>query len=203
MDFEARSAYAFVQHLAVRLIANGYRFYVLGEIPSWKDPTNVDRKLSFRYNLGLSKWAQLRGSRRGEAKVRYLRFEHHFILIATVGRHRFFDEERSVLRDAVKVPIRCFGYELKACRRGEKFHPLVRLDTVRFKDLREVLLRLSLEDDAVITKRIAGENLLWFSGVKRQVFRILAEVNERRRAAGLEALFVARSLLINRSLKVF
>lgn len=192
-----------MQHLAVRLIGNGYRFFVLGEIPKAKDPAKVDRKLCSRYDFGVSKWVQFRRSMRGEAKVRYLRYGHQFILIATEGRHRFFDEESSAVRDASEVPIRCFGYEIMSRPRGTKFHPVVKLGEARFEELRSQLLNLALATDSALTKRILDERLIFFSGVKRQIFRILKEVNERRRTAGLEPLFVNRSHFANPSVQVF
>jgi hypothetical protein len=203
MDFETRSAYAFVQHLAVRLIANGYRFYVLGQIPSWKDPEKVDSKLCSRYSLAVSKWVQLRRSRRGEAKVRYLRFGHTFVLIATKGTHHFFETERGALRDAAASPLRCFGYEIGCAISGERHRPSVRLCATQYLAFRARMLSFAMEPEEVVLRALEKEHLLWFSGVKKQVFRVLTDLNDRRRKAGFASVFVPKSSVFSPSARVF
>ena len=89
----ATSVAGFVQQLAVACLAHGYWFYVVGRVPPGKDPADVDRKLINRYAIDQSKWPRARAKRAGRARVRYLRFDRYFILMATRGEHPFFAEK--------------------------------------------------------------------------------------------------------------
>lgn len=203
VNFEARSINAFVQHLAVRLIGNGYVFYVLGEIPKEKDPTRLDHKFAERYGVGESKWSQFRRKRRGEAKVKYLRFGRTFVLVATAGKHPFFLEEREALKDARYEPIRCFGYEIKCVESSGRFIPAVRLPADRFDEIRGHVFQNPCADEEYIRAVILSEQLLWFSGVKRQIFRLLTELNEKRKRRECPGVYLPRETLGNKTLTVF
>lgn len=204
VPFETKSANAFIQHLAIRLIGNGYVYYVLGNIPKNKDPKNVDEKFIVRYGVGESKWAQFRNRERGQAKIRYLRFGHKFILVATEGAHLFFSEEEKVLCDVRRFPISCFGYQIRVREDNcGKFHPIVRLTFSRLIGFRMELLSSWTIDEGNFLSRIRSEKLLWFSGVKRQIFRIVKEINHKRRAAGLPPVFLPGEFIANHSLRVF
>lgn len=206
--FEAKSANAFVQHLSVRLIGNGYCFYVQGEIPDHKDPEKVDQKFVERYGVGVSKWVQFRRKERGEAKVRYLRFKQHFILVATeaaaVQNHPFFVSERALIKDARLAAFECFGYSIR-CRQDRlgQYHPSVRLSFGRFVAFRMAVMANPFLESSEIVARIQSERLLWFSGVKRQVFRTLSILNDVRRKSGLETVFLPGETVANYSLTVF
>lgn len=201
--FEAKSAEAFVQHIAIRLIPNGYVYFVLCEIPSNKDPRRIDDKFASRYGVGENKWALLRRAERGEAKVRYLRFGTTFLLIATPGAHVFFEEEKGAIRDARVEPIRCFGYTVRAKRGSKRSIPSVRLSFERLLSFRMNLLAMEHSTAEEIESFFRGQNFVWFSGVKRQVFRLLGHFNEMRRCSGLPPVFVSREAFANRSLDVF
>jgi len=203
-QFEAKSAEAFVQHVAIRLIGNGYFYFVQGEIPSHKDPKLVDKKFAERYAVGDSKWTQRRKRERGEAKVRYLRFGRLFILVATPGAHPFFLEEESVIKDARKDAIRCLGYSIKALERTDgSITPSVRLTFERLYPFRMNLLALDSKEEDEIIHLIKRETFLWFSGVKKQIFRLLRELNEGRKARGLTPVFIPPEIFGSRSLHVF
>src|SRR5262245_30006269 len=92
--YEAATVEGFVQQLAVSYLKNRYWFYVQGEVPEEKDVRSVDDKLLARYGVVQSKWAKARASRRGLAKLQYLRFRSTFLLLATHGEHPFFTAER-------------------------------------------------------------------------------------------------------------
>jgi len=83
----------FVQQVATCLLRHGYWFYVMGYVPSGKDPERVYEKLEERYGLDVSKWARARRKRAGFASVQYLRYERTFVLFATKGKHEFFAKE--------------------------------------------------------------------------------------------------------------
>src|SRR5208337_4535619 len=87
---EATTVEGFIQQLAVCYVGRGYWFYVTGFIPPDKDPRAVDEKLIGRYDIDISKWSRARRKQTGQASVQYLRFRQFFVLLATLGKHRFF-----------------------------------------------------------------------------------------------------------------
>src|SRR4051794_1656045 len=117
---EARTPEGFVQQLAVSYIANGYWFYVAGVIPETKDPRAVDEKLVRKYGIDISKFTRARRKRAGMANMQYIRFERFFVLIATHGRHRFFEEEHPAIRDIRERPVKFASYAVSY--RGRHAH---------------------------------------------------------------------------------
>jgi len=103
---------AFIQQLAVAYVARGYWFYVSGWIPFNKDAEAVDCKLIEKYGIDISKWERARRKKAGLANLHYLRHGRNFVLIATHGKHRFFEEEAAVIRDIRRVPFRLGGYSV-------------------------------------------------------------------------------------------
>jgi hypothetical protein len=137
---EAMTPEGFIQQLAVSYVANGYWFYVTGLIPKAKDPRVVDEKLVSKYGIDISKFARARRKRAGMANLHYLRFGRFFVLIATHGRHRFFDEERAVIRDVRQTPLKFASYAVSY--RGGHAH--VRIETQTFRALKAYFLERAL-----------------------------------------------------------
>ncbi len=184
---EATSVEGFIQQLAVGYIARGYWFYVACRIPAGKDPHAVDAKLIERYGLDLSRWSRARRRRQGEADVQYLRYRRFFVLIATAGRHPFFEHEPD-FRDIRESPIHLAGYSI-GCRPGHdgRRHASVRLADHTVQRLRHRLNRLALHPD--VEKPTTAFRALRFAAyapVCRQLLKLLWWVNGRRRTAGLE-----------------
>lgn len=183
---------ALVQVVATNLFTAGYRYYVVGRIPDDKDPRLVDEKLKQKYGLGLSRWQRARRKRAGSANVRYLRHGRLFVMLATEGRHRWFEEEHWLIRDARRVPLKIAGYAISLCG-GEspngrsRYRVRVRLRRSTYNDLKAYFLDLATHRSA--------ENLrseLWalpfepYSGVRRQILTIVRAVNRERKRAGFE-----------------
>src|SRR5947207_10662909 len=103
-QFDATSSSGFLQQLAVAYLGHGYWFYVTGHVPEGKDPAAVDRKLVAKYEVGISKWARARRKASGLANCQYLRHGQFFVLLASHGRHPFFEGE-SQFKDAREEPI--------------------------------------------------------------------------------------------------
>lgn len=136
----ATSVEGFVRQLAVAYITHGYWFYVTGTIPEGKDPASVDAKLIDRYDIAISKWARCRRKKQGLANMQYLRQGRFFVLLATKGRHEFFERERPVIRDVRRKSIKFAGYSI-GCRKGRdgRWHASVRLSAHRYRDVRELV----------------------------------------------------------------
>jgi hypothetical protein len=94
----ATSVEGFVQVLATNYLPHGYWFYVSGIVPEGKDPERVDEKLIERYGVAISRQGRVRRKHAGLANLHYLRFGRFWLLLATHGRHEFFDREEKNLK---------------------------------------------------------------------------------------------------------
>jgi len=180
---EATSVAGFVQQLAVAYVGHGYWFYVIGEIPERKDPRGVDEKLIEKYGLGIGKATRARKKAAGLANIQYLRYRRAFVLLATPGKHPFFEEERKFIRDAREMPIKFAGYSI-SYRAG---HPHVRIEQCRYLELKGYLAEIAvhrtkerLEEEF---RRLSFEP---YAPVRSQLFGVLREVNRRRQMAQFE-----------------
>lgn len=175
------SLQGFIQQLAVSYIAHGYWFYVTGFVPEGKDPAAIDRKLIDRYDIGISKWAKARRKQNGAANLQYIRHGRFFVLLATHGRHAFFEHEASVIRDARHVSIKYGGYSVSF--RGGHAH--VRIEQGEYNRLKAYLLALAKhrrEESLVeVFARISFEP---YAPIRRQLLNLLRAVNRSRRESG-------------------
>lgn len=175
----------FVHRIASAYLPHGYWFYVLGDIPERKDPAAVDRKLLDRYDAATSRWERARRKRAGRANVRYLRCGRKFILAATHGQHRFFDEEAASIRDARHDSIKVGGYSMSA-RAG---HAHVRIELGEYRRCKAHFLELALRRSP---RELADEFRRFpfqpYAPVRRQVASLVRAVNRIRNTAGLEAI---------------
>jgi hypothetical protein len=109
---QAGSEIGFVQQLACNYLPHGYWFYVTGQIPPDKDPQQVDEKLIDKYDIAVSRSTRWRRKKAGTANLHYLRHERFFVLLATHGKHRFFEEEQERIRDSRQISIQFSGYSI-------------------------------------------------------------------------------------------
>jgi len=201
----AESERGFVQQLAVAYVSHGYWYYVTGCIPEHKDVLRVDDKLIAKYDIAISKWARSRRKRQGLSNVHYLRHARFFVLIATRGLHRFFDEEGKCVRDIRRQPIHFAGYSI-SYRRGvdRKWHPSVRIHPTEYNELKEYYMDMatcrSVESMRQEFRRVPYEP---YAPVRRQLLNIVRAVNRARKAAGYEPVPVSAIRLSRRVVKVF
>lgn len=181
----AVSVAGFIQQLAVGYLTKGYWFYVTGCVPEGKDACAVDRKLIDRYGVGVSKWARARARRKGHARVQYLRHGRFFVLLATHGQHRFFEMERTSIRDARREPIRYGGYAVSF--RGGHAH--VRIDRAGYLRMKEEMLAVGTRADPEHVRQALGQvGFEPYAPVRRQLLNIVRAVNRERRHRRLEPL---------------
>ena len=185
----AVSPAGFVQQLAVSYIGHGYWFYVTGTVPERKDPVVVDQKLIERYGIDISKWARARRKRQGCANLHYLRFKRYFVLIATLGEHRFFEEEKGI-RDVRRDSVRFGGYSIGYKRdRGGKWHPSVRIHPETYREMKAYFLELATHRTAEEVREEFGRlQFVPFAPVRVQLLCVLRAVNAEREKAGLHPL---------------
>ncbi|MFN0135702.1 MAG: hypothetical protein ACKVS9_06240, partial [Phycisphaerae bacterium] len=141
---ETTSVEGFVQQLAVAYITHGYWFYVAGKIPEGKDPAAIDAKLIERYGIAISKWVRCRRKKQGLANMQYLRYERFFLLLATKGRHDFFERECASFCDVRRVSIKFAGYSI-GCRKGQdgRWHASVRINPQEYMSLRACVIDMA------------------------------------------------------------
>lgn len=183
----ATSAIGFVQQIAVSYLTAGHWFYVRGWVPEGKSPEALDQKLVGRYGIGVPRWERSRRKKAGAASVHYIRCGRLFVLLATHGRHSFFEEEGKSIRDARKAPLRVFGYAIS--HRGGHSH--VRIEMNEYKRLKAFL-----EASATHRSKEELERYIWglpfepYAPVRRQVLNLHRLVNRLRRQAGFDPLDV-------------
>ena len=193
----ATSVEGFVQQIACCYLRHGYHFYVIGRVPHGKDPTLIDDKLIAKYQIDVSESTRARRKKMGRANLQYIRHESTFVILATKGEHRFFEEEANLIRDIRRVPIRYAGYSVSYKRGGrtkdgqpdEKWHSHVEIERRQFLELRawfaERALWASAEKLALAFYQLP---IAPYAPVRRQLLLMLREVNRVRKQGGRKPL---------------
>jgi hypothetical protein len=177
-------------------VGRGYWFYVSGLVPPAKDPRQVDEKLVGLYQVEVSKATRARRKQAGMASVQYLRFRRFFVLIATKGRHRFFEDHGSNVKDVRRTPIRFGGYAV-GLREGRAH---VRIADTEFTRLKAYFADLAARRSAEeIAHQFAALPFEPYAPVRRQLLTLLRLVNRGRTLAGL-SLVSASCLRLKRKL---
>ena len=184
---EATSVVGFIQQLAVAYVGRGYFFYVTGEIPERKDPQAVDRRIVEKYGAAIGKTARSRRKAAGLANIQYIRYRRAFVLLATPGKHPFFEEERKLIRDVREVPIKFGGYAV-SYRAG---HPHVRIGQEPVSGAESVSLRCRCPSLKGVAGKAVPANccrLVFepYAPVRTQLHSILRSVIQRRELAQFE-----------------
>jgi len=190
----ATSVEGFVQQLAVAYITHGYWFYVAGTIPDGKDPAAVDAKLIDRYGIAISKWARCRRKKQGLANMQYLRHERFFVLMATKGRHEFFEREIAMIRDVRRKSIKFAGYSIR-CRKGRdgRWHVSVRISHEKYDAMRAAILsRRGSSVQTELRREVQNGSRLGFAPVRRQLIDLERLANRRSRASRVDVVTVNR-----------
>lgn len=197
----------FLQQLVLYLV-NGYFYHVAGRVPSGKDPEAIDRKLVERYGIEVSRWARARRKRAGRASMQYLRFGNFFVLLATVGEHEFFDEERGSIRDFRRRDQRLHfaGYSIGCVRpKGKaRWHASVRIHVKRYKEVKAHFLELACHrSEAKLSEEFRRFPFEPYGPVRIQLVAIWKAVNVARRRAGFGPIPLEALRLRRRSVKPF
>jgi hypothetical protein len=190
---EVTSVEGLVQQIACSYLRHGYWFYVTGTVPVLKDPRSVDEKLITKYGIAVSEATRTRRKRAGLANLQYLRHGQFFVLLATKGRHTFFEEESERIRDFRQTPLRYEGYGISFRRGGRtrsgeidpKWHAHVSIDRETYLDLRAEFLDLATHRKAdYLAKAFYELPYERYAPVRRQLLLLLRRVNEVRKSAG-------------------
>jgi hypothetical protein len=145
----------------------------------------VDEKLVAKYGVDISKWARARRKRDGLANVAYLRHERLFVLLATHGQHRFFEDEAGQIHDFRRRPLKFGGYAVSF--RGGHAH--VRIEEQTARELEAYVLQVATRRPALWLGELLGRLPFEpYAPVRRQLLQMLRRVNTRRAEAHLEPL---------------
>lgn len=187
----ATSVEGFVQQIACCYLRHGYWFYVTGQIPAGKDPLVVDAKLIAKYGVAVSESTRARRKKAGQANLQYLRFERFFVVLATKGTHRFYEDESSQIRDIRRLPLKFAGYSISYRRGGRtrdgrsdpSWHAHVKIDRQQQLELAAHLEELAKRraPDAV-AHAIYTLPLEPYAPIRRQLLLILRSINRQRRS---------------------
>lgn len=186
---EAETLDGFLAQL-VRYVASGHYFYVTGVVPERKDPKAVDGKLIDLYGIGRPKWERARRRLGDQAGMHYLRYERFFVLVATHGRHRFFEDHEKNICDIRRTALKVRGYAVRYTfsELEKRWKVFVRLDKETYRSVRAHLLELATRPSYRETDKLVHEFLTLpfqgYSPVRSQALAILKAVNRRRRQAG-------------------
>jgi hypothetical protein len=183
---EATSVTGFIQQLACVYLRSGYVRAAAGVLPEGKDPTAFDRKQMDRYDLEvLTARRRMQRRRAGFANVQYLRHGRVFVIVATDGAHDLFErEEGRIVRNLRCRPLIAFGYSLRVANS----HVQVRIADREYRAFAAAVLERAARDRmpdkiAQLFRALPFET---YAPVRGQLFGLLAAVNMRRKAAGLE-----------------
>lgn len=171
----------------MQYLRHGYWFYVAGNVPTGKDVRAIDQKLIAKYGINASSKERTRRKRAGLANLHYVRHDRFFLLMATHGIHRFFDDEVGQIRDARRQPIKFAGYSISH-RNG---HACVRIERREYEQLKAWFLELACRRS--VDALAAGFREIRFqcyAPVRVQLLRVWRSVNHTRRAAGTQPLLI-------------
>jgi hypothetical protein len=201
--YEATTIAGFVQMLASNYLPHGYWFYVTGRVPAGKLAESIDQKILSKYGIELSRQQRARRKLQGLANLHYLRYQDFFVILATHGKHPFFEAEASSIRDIRKLPLHFRGYSLSVKpggflkkEQGEAMPTHDNRYRVRVLISREAYRNLSAYLLDLATHRSA-ETLRWefwnqpyepYAPIRKQLLMLLRMVNKKRSAMGYESL---------------
>lgn len=179
---EATSVAGFIQQLAVCYIRNRYLFYVMGQVREGKDCQAIDTKIIEKYDINISKAERHRRKAAGRANMQYLRLGRTYLILATRGLGRFFEDEGKAIRDAARVPIKFAGYSVGYG--NDKVR--VRIEEKTLRRLEAYYLDLAASRPAsTLAAELRSVPFEPYAPVRYQLFSLLNRINRRRKAAGL------------------
>jgi hypothetical protein len=197
--YEVTSEIGFLQRVATHLLPKGYFFFVQGTLPEGKNPAALDAKLLAKYDVAKSEWARRWRKSQGLGNVQYVRYQKHWILLATHGDHAIREGEGDNLKDARRCPIRIGDYALYVKRgnylKREPKDQAAKPDgkwRVRVVIAREPYRELCASFLSIACHR-RGETLAEelfslpyepYAPIRKQLLKLLRLVNAKRQAAG-------------------
>ncbi|MBE9082847.1 hypothetical protein IQ278_12055 [Tolypothrix sp. LEGE 11397] len=179
MKYEARSFGELVRKVAIDYVRYGYYRYLVIEIPKAKDPKLIDEKILSTYRITYHRTTRARLKAQGEAIVVMVRYGHRFVLLATEGTHTELEKRQCL--DCRVTPIHLSGYTV-GVKHGK---PHVQMSLKRYRGIKKLLIQTALHNENKLRDFFGRISPFKFPGILRQQRKLLNEVNQRRKRAGL------------------
>ncbi len=177
---QATSVAGFLQVLTANYLPAGCVFYTQGLLKPHMDVTAIDAKMIARYEIAISKYARCWRRKHGQAAVHLLRYRLFYVLLASEGRHCFYEHEANI-KDARVTPIHFADYHVSV----QDGHSCVRLAPQTKQRLKEDFLGMACTRSAVaLAREFRALPYVPYKPVVWQLLKILRLVNERREIAG-------------------
>ncbi|WP_158230937.1 hypothetical protein [Rhodopirellula bahusiensis] len=166
-------------------------------MPAGKSPEAIDEKLISKYGIAVSESTRARRKKAGRSNLQYIRHESNFVILATKGEHRFFEDEANLIRDIRRVPIHYAGYSISYKPGGRKkdgsnddrWHSHVALTRSVYLNLRAAFTERAKQDSADNLARAIYElPFAPYAPIRRQLLILLRDVNRVRKLAGRKQL---------------
>ena len=168
-----------------------------------------------RYVTEGKPWRRKSRVRAGHANVHYLRYGRFYVLISTHGKkvggkpEKLFLDHATTIRDIRRNALTFGPYSVRyTCSEIDKRWKVnIRLKREAYQELLAELLQCSVRDrfrdTGAVEERVRSLRLAWYRPVRAQVFRIVQEVNRRRRYRGFEPVSATCIPKMRRPPKVF
>lgn len=163
----------------------GYVFYGCGTLPPRLEGSKADAMIGWKYGISVSRWVRCRRKKQGLANVVYLRHGRFFVIMATPGKHLFFEREQDI-RDFRKQPLRVGGYSI-SLRNSKVF---VTVDHQEYRKVKDELLAIALHNSKKLEAKFVAIPWLKYTPVRKQKAKIFKLVNQKRKQAGLQPLSI-------------
>ena len=161
-------------------IRYGYTRYALRSIPEGKDVAAIGTKLVLFYDVTYNRNLRAARRKKGIANVVILQFKNDFLLLASEGSHANFDKIDSL--DFKTKPLYFSGYTIGI----QQQKPSIQIAPRRFKIIRKRVQGVALHQHDKVTRIMKAISPFSFKGVSDQRWKIINEVNRRRKKAGLK-----------------
>ena len=201
--YEVTSEIGFLQRIATHLLPKGYFFFVQGTLPDGKNPSALDAKLLAKYDVAKSEGARRWRKQQGLGNVQYVRYQNHWILLATHGDHSIREGEGSNLKDVRRCPIRIGDYALYV-KRGNylkkisteevakpdgKWRVRVLIAREPYRELCAYFLSIACHRRGeALTDELFSLPYEPYAPVRKQLLKLLRLINAKRQAAGYSKL---------------
>ena len=179
-QYEVHTLGQFLRRIAIDYVRFGYVRYALREIPEGKDPQLIDRKIIDIYGITTCRMTRTRKRKQGLTNIVYTRFGHSFVLLAEEkGNHPVFDRINNY--DIRTAPFHFCDYSIgitqgKSC---------VRVSNRMWKKVEYRFRKIGLHQREKVEEKLTQLPYYGFPGVVRQKLNLVAEINQRRKRAGL------------------
>ncbi len=177
--YEVDSLGVFLRKIAFDYLRHGYKRYAFRTIPPGKDLPGIDRKIIQNYQVSFCRSTRLRRARKGLANVIYLRHQDRFILTASDGLNEAFDKIHYLYFQ--EQPLLIDGYTIGVKRNK----PCIMIQPRRWAHIRSNILAVALHNQAKVENLFQTISPFSFPEVIRQKRKLLDEVNQKRKTAGL------------------